>query len=152
MRTYLMMVVLTVTLGGLLRDTGAEEALPERARVAMRKAGEYWATKVASHGGYVWEYSTDFVTRRRGESGDLPLSTNWVQPPGTPSVGMAFLKAYEATGEKVYLDAALNTGRCLAWGQLASGGWDYSIEFDLVRNKDRYHHLDKAKVPDLDKM
>jgi PelA/Pel-15E family pectate lyase len=92
------------------------------------------------------------VTRRRGESDNLPLTTNWVQPPGTPSVGMAFLRAYEATGEKVYLDAALNTGRCLAWGQLASGGWDYSIEFDLKRNKDRYHHLTKEQVPDLDKL
>jgi len=67
---------------GFLHTAAAQEALPERARAAMQKAGEYWATKVASHGGYVWEYSTDFVTRRRGESGDLPLSTNWVQPPG----------------------------------------------------------------------
>ncbi len=107
----------------------------------MRRAGTYWATKMASHGGYVWECSTDFTTRRRGESGNLPLTTNWVQPPGTPSVGMAFVAAYEATGEKLYLDAALAAAHCLAWGQLQSGGWAYSIEFDPKRNRYWYHHI-----------
>jgi PelA/Pel-15E family pectate lyase len=118
----------------------------------MRKAGNYWATHVASHGGYVWEYSTDFTTRRRGESGNLPLSTNWVQPPGTPAVGMAFVRAYEATGEQCYLDAAVAAAHCLAWGQLASGGWTYSIEFDLARNRNRYHHLDPEKTPRYNKL
>jgi PelA/Pel-15E family pectate lyase len=123
-----------------------------RARQAMRKAGNYWATKVASHGGYVWEYTTDRVTRRRGESGNLPLTTNWVQPPGTPSVGMALLRAYEATGEKNYLDAAVAAAHCLAWGQLASGGWTYNIEFDLARNRNRYHHLDPQNTLRYDKL
>ncbi|MFV2067571.1 MAG: pectate lyase [Pirellulales bacterium] len=116
----------------------------------MGKAGMYWATEVSSHGGYVWEYTTDFVTRRRGESGNLPLSTNWVQPPGTPSVGMAFLRAYEATGEPCHLDAAVAAAHCLAWGQLASGGWTYNIEFDLTRNRNRYHHLDPQDTPRYD--
>ena len=122
------------------------------ARRAMRKAGNYWATKVASHGGYVWEYTTDFVARRRGESGNLPLTTNWVQPPGTPSVGMAFLRAFEVTGERSYLDAAVAAAHCLAWGQLASGGWTYSIEFDLTRNRNRYHHLDARNTPRYDQL
>ena len=129
--------------GGL----AGEQALLEQARTALRKAGMHWATKVASHGGYVWEYSTDFVARRRGESGNLPLTTNWVQPPGTPSVGMAFLKAYEATGEKLYLDAAVAAAHCLAWGQLKSGGWTYRIEFDPARNRHLYHHLKYTRSP-----
>ncbi|NCQ34181.1 hypothetical protein GW813_03685, partial [bacterium] len=116
------------------------------------KAGEHWATQVASHGGYVWEYSTDFVTRRRGESGNLPLSTNWVQPPGTPSVGIAFVRAYEATGEQLYLDAAVAAAHCLAWGQLESGGWAYQIEFDLLRNPNRYRHLDPEKTANYVKL
>jgi PelA/Pel-15E family pectate lyase len=135
-------------------SAAAATAVPnaERARQAMRKAGNYWATTVASQGGYVWEYTTDFVTRRRGESGNLPLTTNWVQPPGTPSVGMAFLRAYEATGESGYLDAAVAAAHCLAWGQLASGGWTYSIEFDSTRNRNRYHHLDPRNVPRYNKL
>jgi PelA/Pel-15E family pectate lyase len=112
----------------------------EQAVQAMRKAGAYWAGTVASHGGYVWEYSTDLVTRRRGESGDLPPTTVWVQA-GTPMVGEVFLDCYEATAESLFLDAAVDAAHCLAWGQLKSGGWTYSIEFDLTKNKYDYHHL-----------
>jgi len=118
-----------------------EGELPARAREGMRKAGGYWAATVASHGGYVWEYSTDLVTRRRGESRDLPSTTVWVQA-GTPLVAQTFLRAYEVSAEKPFLEAAVAAARCLAWGQLESGGWHYSIEFDLRRNQHRYHHLD----------
>ena len=144
--------VLLVFTAAVSLASAADVLEADRVREAMRKAGRYFAGEVASHGGYVWEYSTDFVTRRRGESGDLPLSTNWVQPPGTPSVGMAFLHAYEATGEQLYLDAAVAAAHSLAWGQLASGGWAYSIEFDLKRNRNRYHHLDPEKTPGNEKL
>jgi PelA/Pel-15E family pectate lyase len=116
-------------------------ALPEQAREGLRKACDEWANRVASHGGFVWEYSTDLTTRRRGESGDLPPSVVWVQS-GTPMVGEAFLRAYKATGETAYLDAALAAGKCLAYGQLESGGWDYRIDFDPELNRNHYHHLD----------
>ncbi len=95
-------------------SSASERAVLDQARDAMRKAGRHWAREVAVHGGYVWEYSTDFVTRRRGESRNLPLTTNWVQPPGTPTIGMAFVRAYEATGEQLYLDAAMAAAHSLA--------------------------------------
>jgi hypothetical protein len=123
--------------------TATAAELPERAREGLDKACTHWAGTVASHGGFVWEYSTDLVTRRRGESKDLPASTVWVQT-GTPMVGEAFLAAYRATGEKAHLEAALAAGRCLAYGQLESGGWTYSIEFDPELNRHHYHHLDKG--------
>ncbi len=129
-----------------------QRSLAARAKAGMHKAGMYWAHHVASHGGYVWEYSTDLVTRRRGESGDLPSSTNWVQPPGTPTCGMTFLKAYEATHDSDYLDAAVAVAHCLAWGQLASGGWTYSIEFDLSRNRNRYLHLNPKATKGYDRL
>jgi len=117
-----------------------QEDLAATCREALLRAGRYWSGSVASHGGYVWEYSTDLTTRRRGESGDLPASTNWVQD-GTPVVGSALLHGYAATGEKAFLDAALAAGHCLAYGQLQSGGWDYRIEHDPARAKHWYHHL-----------
>lgn len=107
-------VLATVALFVAPYPLSASEPLVDRAQEALCKAGRYWATEVASHGGYVWEYSTDLVTRRRGESGDLPPSTVWVQPPGTPAVGGAFLQAYEATGQQLYLDAAVAAAHCLA--------------------------------------
>jgi hypothetical protein len=65
-----------------------------------------------------------------------------VQPPGTPSIAEAFLDAYEATGEDLYLDAARKAGECLVRGQLRSGGWDYRIEFAPDRRKRYAYRVD----------
>lgn len=100
----------------------------QRARAAMRKAATYYRTKVATHGGYVYHYSLDLKTRW-GEG----LATEdqiWVQPPGTPTVGMAYVKAYQATRDRFYLDAAVETAEALAYGQLKSGGWTNCIDFN----------------------
>ncbi|OQC04755.1 MAG: Pectic acid lyase [Candidatus Hydrogenedentes bacterium ADurb.Bin101] len=59
----------------------------------------------------------------------------WVQPPGTPSVGLAFLDVYKKTRDPYYLEAAVETARALVKGQLQSGGWAYSIEFDPDKRK-----------------
>jgi len=106
----------------------AEDALRAKAAAALRNATAFFTGRVTTEGGYLWRYSED-LARREGE-GKASASTVWVQPPGTPSVGMAFLEAYEATGEAVYLEAARRAGDCLVRGQLRSGGWDYRIEFD----------------------
>lgn len=103
---------------------------PTRAEVkeALKKAGTYYAKNVVKYGGYVYFYDIDF-SRRLGEG--LAANTEiWVQPPGTPTVGMAFLDAYDATKDSYYLDAALAAGRALCYGQLESGGWRNSIDFD----------------------
>ena len=74
-------------------------------------------------------YSLDFK-RRCGESvlQKAKETEIWVQPPGTPSVGEVFLRAYGATGDKRYLDAARQVGRALAWGQRQQGGWDHRVD------------------------
>ena len=95
---------------------------------AIRDAGEFYRDQVASHGGYVYFYSLD-LAQRWGE-GIATKDQIWVQPPGTPTVGLAFLKAYEATGDKLYLDAATNAALALTYGQLKSGGWTNCIDFD----------------------
>lgn len=43
---------------------------------------------------------------------------------------MAYLQAYRATGDPVCLDAAHDAARALLYGQLESGGWQASIDFD----------------------
>ncbi|MCI0637613.1 MAG: hypothetical protein L0Y72_08160 [Gemmataceae bacterium] len=115
----------------------ANEPLVEQARSALRKAVTYFRTKVATEGSYLWRYSED-LSKREGE-GNATATQAWVQPPGTPAVGLAFLEAYRATGDKFYLDAARETAHALVKGQLRSGGWDYRIEFEpKLRRKYAY--------------
>src|SRR5688572_15492087 len=92
----------------------ADEKLQEEARAAMRKAAGYFREHAAKHGGYVYYYSPDF-SQRLGEGVAGPEEI-WVQPPGTPSVGLAYLAAYEATGDKFYLEAARETATALIYG------------------------------------
>jgi hypothetical protein len=105
-----------------LSDTPATR---EQAIAAVLKAVRFFYEKVARHGGYLWEYSGD-LTLREAE-GPVEDGRVWVQPPGTPTIGEAFLDAYETTGEEVCLDAAMDAARVLIRGQFHTGGWDYSV-------------------------
>ena len=69
--------------------------LPTQAEAALAKAVNYLGTHVATNGGYLWWYSPD-LTERAGE-GKASETQIWVQPPGTPLVGFAYLRAYEKT-------------------------------------------------------
>jgi len=121
------------------------DTLPDEALAAMKKATACFTTEVATHGGYLWRYSEDLKVRY-GE-GKATETQIWVQPPGTPSVGLAFVRAFEATGDKQFLDAAVAAAKALVWGQLESGGWDYRIDFSPKGDKRwAYRHL---KLDDL---
>lgn len=119
--------------GQMLRaDESAPRSQPANLRAeaaeAMRKAVEFYRRKVAVHGGYVYRYSED-LSKREGE-GKTGLDTVWVQPPGTPTVLLALVDAYERTREPYLLEAAKEAGECLRRGQLESGGWTDRIEFE----------------------
>jgi hypothetical protein len=116
----------------------APEDLREQATQTMRKAATYFRTNVATHGGYVYYYSLD-LKQRWGEGVAGPEEI-WVQPPGTPAVGMAYLKAYEATGDGFYLDAAREAAEALVYGQLSSGGWRNRINFAFPRADMRLYY------------
>jgi hypothetical protein len=103
----------------------------ERAAGALRRAVDFYRGEVSAEGGYLWRYSSD-LKRREGEGKASPTEV-WVQPPGTPAVGQAYLRAYEQCGEGFLLEAAKETAHALVRGQLRSGGWDYRIEFDPER-------------------
>ena len=103
-------------------------ALREQARAALRKAVEFYRTRVATEGGYHFAYAED-LSYGRSEMSEGPTRVE-IQRDGTPLVGMAYLDAYAATGDTYYRDAARDVARALVKGQYCSGGWDYYIEFD----------------------
>jgi PelA/Pel-15E family pectate lyase len=110
----------------------AQAVSREEVQAAMRRAATFYRTRVASHGGYVYYYSSD-LSRRWGE-GKATAEQIWVQPPGTPSVGIAYLKAHAATRDEFYLEAAREAAEALVYGQLESGGWANAIDFDPKGN------------------
>lgn len=136
------------TLAGLLAALSpltvtADEALARDARAAMEKSTAFMRS-IATEGGYLWRYSPD-LKERAGEN--VATATQiWVQPPGTPSMGMAFLRAHEVTGDARYLDAAQAAADALVRGQLESGGWDYLVEFDPALRKAWHFRSDAAGV------
>lgn len=110
--------------------------LRTEAAAALKRAVAYYHGTVASHGGYVYYYTPD-LTARWGE-GKATADTIFVQPPGTPTVGLAYLAAYAATGEPAYRAAAKDAADALVAGQLQSGGWDQAIHFGPAKRLGRY--------------
>lgn len=128
--------VLLILLAATFAARG-EETQRAEARAAMLQATRFFSQHVAVQGGYVYRYSED-LKKREGE-GVAPPETVWVQPPGTPSVGLAFLDAYARTRDPSLLAAARAAGECLIRGQLRSGGWQDRIDFgDDLRGKLAY--------------
>ncbi len=140
-----MVVYLTTAAGGA---AWAESNLA--AKEALIWAVKFFHQHVATHGGYVYQYSADLSLR---EAEGIPeRHTIWVQPPGTPSVGAAMLDAYQATGDAACPAGALDAARALARGQLHSGGWDYSIRFGdstsaPFRRRDAQGNLTSDPIP-----
>ena len=120
--------ILLLFLASLNAVAQSEDQVVQDAAAAMRRATRFYAENVASHGGYVYYYSLD-LKRRWGE-GEATKDQVWVQPPGTPTVGLAYVSAYRATGEELYLKAATDAAMALVNGQLKSGGWTNAIDFD----------------------
>lgn len=124
----LTIVVVSMSFAYSVQADDADKSLRADASRSMRRAATYYREHIAKHGGYVYYYSLD-LQRRLGE-GVADPSQIWVQQPGTPTVGLAYLAAFQATGDEFYRDAARETAQALIYGQLESGGWTNSICFD----------------------
>ena len=106
----------------------AQSPSPDAVIAAIVKGVAFFHEQAAVHGGYVYRTSRDGSLR---EAEGIPgPDTIWIQPPGTPAVGEAFLDAWLATKDPACLAAARDTGKALALTQLHSGGWYYSGHFD----------------------
>jgi Mn2+/Fe2+ NRAMP family transporter len=84
-------LTLLLALAGASAPAAEEPSLHEQAAVALRRGAEFFRSRVAVEGTYLWQHSED-LSRREGEGKASPTQ-GWVQPPGTPAVGLAFLLA-----------------------------------------------------------
>jgi len=107
--------------------------MSRRVRETMEKSAAYFMS-ISTRGGYVGSYSVD-LKKRYGDYGynEATPTEIKVQSYGTPNVGLALLRAYRITGDKRYLDGARGAGRALAWGQWATGGWDYKVSVSALQ-------------------
>lgn len=123
----------------LLSSLFAQAAdLPDPAAVsaAMKKAVAYAHTHLAREGGYASSYD------KEGKIGEVEHGKSStiisIQPPGTTTMGLAMLRAYQATGDELFLKAARDAAGALIKSQLASGGWDSDFDFDPEKMT-KYH-------------
>ena len=116
----------------ILAATAAAQT-PSREQIlqAMKKSAGFFVDKVSTGGGYHYYYAED-LSYGRSEHGEGPTQIE-TQREATPRVAMAYLEAYYATGDSLFLDAARKAAMALVEGQLCSGGWDYIVEFDPAK-------------------
>jgi PelA/Pel-15E family pectate lyase len=106
----------------------------------MHRAVTFYRTQAGYQGGYLWRYSAD-LTKHEGE-GKAHHTSGWTQPPGTPTVGEAFLNSWLLTGDAVCLDAAREAAYALVRTQLRSGGWDSRFELDPAYRRGYAYRVD----------
>ena len=108
--------LVSVFAGGL----ASAEVTLEEIDAAMKKAARFYREEVAVNGGYVYYYSPD-LSKRLGE-GVASKTQIWVQNPGTPTVGMAFLEAWKVRISKV-LNPMLSFVNCLFRSRVTERFW-----------------------------
>lgn len=139
-----MLSVALLCFGGFF-SARAEAPSTDAVKTGLQKATDYLVS-ISTEGGYLWQYSKD-LRERRGEEA-ATVTQIWVQPPGTPSVGMVYLRVYNATKDERHLRAAHAAANALVRGQLESGGWSYSIEFDPQLRKQWAYRADQSLKSD----
>ena len=80
----------------------ALDGLVEQTEPAMKKAADYFRS-ISTNGGYAGIYSPD-LKKRYGEAlyEKAKPTEIWVQPPGTPTIGQCYLRAWRITGDKYF--------------------------------------------------
>lgn len=109
------------------QDVTDLSTLARDAQLSLEK-GITFMQSLAIEGGYVYYYTLDGKEKWGEDKTDD--RTIEVQPPGTPAVGMSFLRAYKATGKKEFLQAANEAASALIRGQNQLGGWEHKIFLD----------------------
>jgi hypothetical protein len=128
---YLLIHILGIS-GVWAQDKQEFSSLVKEVEQSMEKGVAFMQT-LAIEGGYVYHYTVD--GKENWGEGKTDKRTVEVQPPGTPAVGMSFLRAYRITKNKDFLKAAEEAANALFLGQNELGGWEHKIYFDRPKGK-----------------
>ena len=121
-------IILISAFAASVSACGAKKTdLADDAAAAMKKAAAYMLDSVSVNGGFVWNVLPD-NSRRWGEMEAGP-GMIWMQAPSTPGVGEVLLRAYHATGDEFFYDAAMKVAGAVMDAQLACGGWNYCFDY-----------------------
>jgi len=127
---FVLIVILLPLFAGLYGHCAASEApTKQEALAALRKAVEFYVTEVGTEAGYHSVYRVQFSPGQSGKESKWQISGRGPQTvqQATPTVGMAYLEAWEATGDRYFLEAARSAAYGMLKGQMCSGGWDERV-------------------------
>lgn len=144
--------VAAVSEKGKAADAALLVPTKQEALGALRKAVEFYVTRVATEAGYHSGYTEQHGSGRDGEKVEGQIVGRGPQTVthATPSVGMAFLEAWEASGDRYFLKAAQSAAHGMLKGQMCSGGWDERVtELDPVKRRD-YRFRADGGCPDTE--
>jgi hypothetical protein len=136
MRKLTLLIILPFQLYGLVlihAQNGQDLSTLATEVEASLEKGITFMQSLSIEGGYVYYYTMD--GKEKWGEGKTDDRTIEVQPPGTPAVGISFLRAYRATENKDFLKAAEEAANALIRGQNELGGWEHKIYFDRPKGK-----------------
>ncbi|CAN5344083.1 pectate lyase [soil metagenome] len=118
------------------RVPAADLPHPDAVAGAIHEAASFFRTRLSVAGGYASGWPGDLSEGRSEHRASSTVIS--IQPPGTPTVGMALLAGYRATGNPLLWQGAREAASALLWCQLSSGGWGADFDFDPAVAS-RYH-------------
>ena len=135
--------------GGLSQHFAVAAPTKQEALAALRKAVEFYTTKVGNEAGYQGRYTVNIGSVESGKKGEWQISGSGPQTiqGATPTVGMALLEAWEATGDRYFLKAAQSAAHGLLKGQMCSGGWDERVTELDPTERQNYRFLADGGCP-----
>ena len=108
------------------------QVLAAQAKESIKKGITFFHS-INIEGGYVYHYSIDLKEKwGEGKTDDYTIE---VQPPGTPAVGMTYLRANRILNDPEVLQAARDAGDALIRGQNTLGGWEHKIYFNKPKGR-----------------
>ena len=128
---FLILIALVKVLFGQQSNLIEINKVTHDAEVALEKGIRFYHS-ISIKGGYVYNYTLDMKEKwGEGLTDDFTIE---VQPPGTPAVGMAFLRVFQVSGNSESLEAAKDAAYALITGQNDLGGWEHKIYFDRPKS------------------